>query len=61
MVARDVEQVGSRHLEQGRVEELLLEGRLGHGQGRLKQAEVAETRAPPIAAELVRVDAEHLV
>jgi hypothetical protein len=34
MVARDVEEVVGRHLEEGPVKELALEGRLGYAQRR---------------------------
>lgn len=61
VVLGEVEQVGRRHLDQRRVEEEAVEGRLRHLDGRAQEAEVTHPGAPSVALDLVRVHAQRVL
>lgn len=60
VILHDVEQVGGGHLEEIAVQVLSVHRRLGHGDGRLKQAGIADPGMPAVPLDLVAVNLSDL-
>src|SRR3990172_13411784 len=61
VVLDDMKEIGCRHFEEIGMKKLAAEASLGHRNGRLKEAHVADASAAPVSLNLITMELDHLV